>query len=114
MMAQYAVFIYERTTPEELPPEVMAAHEQLPARIAELGGRELGGLALQPPETATSIRGDLVTDGPFIETKEVLAGVFIIEARDLDHALAVAKLTPIVSGGVEVRPLLGFEVTGQS
>ena len=51
-----------------------------------------------------------MTDGPFIETKEVLAGIFVIEARDLDHALALAKLTPIVDGGVEVRPLLGFEV----
>jgi hypothetical protein len=36
--------------------------------------------------------------------------VFVIEARDLDHALALAKLTPIVEGGVEVRPLVGFEV----
>ena len=51
-----------------------------------------------------------MTDGPFIETKEALAGVFVIEARDLDHALALARLTPIVDGGVEVRPLIGFEV----
>ena len=70
----------------------------------------MAGLALEPTETATSIRGDVITDGPFIETKEVLGGVFVIEARDLDHALALAKLTPIVDGGVEVRPLLGFEV----
>jgi hypothetical protein len=110
-MAQYAVMIYERVPPEELPPEVLAAHEQLPERIAEQGGRELAGMALHPNETATSIRGGVVTDGPFIETKEVLAGVFVIEARDLDHALAIAKLTPIAEGGVEVRPLLGFEVS---
>ena len=110
-MAQYAVLIYERVPPEELPPEVLAAHEQLPERIAEQGGRELAGMALHPNETATSIRGGVVTDGPFIETKEVLAGVFVIEARDLDHALALAKLTPIAEGGVEVRPLLGFEVS---
>ena len=110
-MAQYAVLIYERVPPEELPPEVLAAHEQLPERIAEHGGRELAGMALHPNETATSIRGGVVTDGPFIETKEVLAGVFVIEARDLDHALAIAKLTPIAEGGVEVRPLLGFEVS---
>jgi hypothetical protein len=109
-MAQYAVLIYERVAPEDLPPEVMQAHGQLPGRIAELGGREVAGMALQPSETATSIRGGVVTDGPFIETKEVLAGVFVIEARDLDHALAIANLTPIVDGGVEVRPLLGFEV----
>ena len=55
-----------------------------------------------------------MTDGPFIETKEVLAGVFVIEARDLDHALALAKMTPIVDGGVEVRPLLGFEIVEAS
>jgi hypothetical protein len=110
-MAQYAVLIYERVPPEQLPPEVLAAHEQLPERIAEQGGRELAGMALHPNETATSIRGGVVTDGPFIETKEVLAGVFVIEARDLDHALAIAKLTPIAEGGVEVRPLLGFEVS---
>ena len=113
-MAQYAVLIYERVPAEELPPEVSAAHAQLPARIAELGGREVAGLALHPNETATSIRGGLVTDGPFIETKEVLAGVFVIEARDLDHALALAKLTPIVDGGVEVRPLIGFEIAEAS
>jgi hypothetical protein len=107
-MAQYAVLIYEAA--EELPPAVLDAHGRLPERIAELGGREVAGMALQPNETATTIRGGVVTDGPFIETKEALAGVFVIEARDLDHAIAVAKLTPIVDGGVEVRPLLGFEV----
>jgi hypothetical protein len=113
-MAQYAVLIFERVAPEDLPPEVLEAHGQLPARIAELGGREVAGMALQPNETATSIRDGLMTDGPFIESKEVLAGVFVIEARDLDHALALAKLTPIVDGGVEVRPLLGFEVAQAS
>ncbi len=109
-MAQYAVLIYERVAAEDLPPEVLDEHMQLPERIAELGGREVAGMALQPDETATAIRGDVVTDGPFIETKEALAGVFVIEARDLDHAIALAKLTPIVDGGVEVRPLLGFQV----
>ena len=113
-MAQYAVLIYERVAAENLPPEVLDAHMQLPERIAELGGREVAGMALQPDETATAIRGDVVTDGPFIETKEALAGVFVIEARDLDHAIALAKLTPIVDGGVEVRPLLGFEVAETS
>jgi hypothetical protein len=113
-MAQYAVLIYERVAPEDLPPEVMKAHGELPERIAEQGGREVAGMALQPNETATSIRGGVVTDGPFIETKEVLGGVFVLEARDLDHALALAKLTPIVEGGVEVRPLVGFEVVEES
>jgi hypothetical protein len=109
-MAQYAVLIYEAVPPADLPPEVMQAHGALPQRIAENGGREVAGLGLESASTATTIRNGVVTDGPFIETKEDLAGIFIIEARDLDHAIALAKLTPIVDGGVEVRPLLGFEV----
>jgi hypothetical protein len=110
-MPQYAVLIFERVPPDELPPEMKAGHGALPGRVAEAGGRIVAGLALHDPSTATVIRGDLLTDGPFIETKEVLAGVFVLEARDLDHALALAKMTPIVDGGVEVRPLIGFEVT---
>jgi hypothetical protein len=107
-MAQYAVLIYESAT--ELPPEVMEAHGTLPERVAAAGGRVVAGLALEPNETATAIRDELVTDGPFIESKEVLAGVFVLEARDLDHALELARMTPIVSGGVELRPLIGFQV----
>ena len=112
-MAQYAVMIFERETPggvEDIPPEVMEAHGRLPARVAEAGGRIVAGMALEQTGSATSIRGDLVTDGPFIESKEALAGVFVLEARDLDHALALARMTPIVDGGVEVRPLIGFEL----
>jgi hypothetical protein len=112
-MAQYAALIFERETPggvADMPPEAMEVHGRLPERIAEQGGRSVAGMALEASGTATAIRGDLVTDVPFIETKEALAGVFVIEARDLDHALALAKLTPIVNGGVEVRPLIGFEV----
>jgi hypothetical protein len=109
-MPQYAVLIYERTPSDELPPDVMAAHGALPGRVAEAGGRILAGLALQPPSTATAIRDGLLTDGPFIETKEALAGIFVLEARDLDHALQLGKMTPIVEGGVEVWPLIGFAV----
>jgi hypothetical protein len=116
-MAQYAVLIFERETPggvADIPPEVMQAHGELPDRMAEQGGRVVAGMALEQSTTATAVRGDVVTDGPFIETKEALAGVFVIEARDLDHALALAKLTPIMDGGVEVRPLLGFEIVEPS
>jgi len=113
-MAQYAVMIFERETPggaADLPPEVIEAHIALPDRVAALGGRIVAGLALEPSGTATTIRGrEMVTDGPFIESKEAIAGVFVLEARDLDHALALAKLTPIVDGGVEVRPLIDFAV----
>jgi hypothetical protein len=109
-MPQYAVLLYERVPPEELPQEVMDGHGAMPDRVAEAGGRIVAGMALRDSTTATSIRGDLLTDGPFIETKEELGGVFVIEARDLDHALTLAKMTPVVEGGVEVRPLLGFEI----
>jgi hypothetical protein len=107
-MPQYAVLIYENA--KELPAEVMQAHMDLMDKQAALGGRSLAGLALQPNETATAIRGELITDGPFVETKEVLAGIYVLEARDLDHALTLAKMTPILDGGVEVRPLLGFQI----
>jgi hypothetical protein len=109
-MPQYAVFIYEDVPPDELPEDVQAGHLGLPARIAEAGGRVVAGLAFHEAATATSVRGELLTDGPFIETKEELGGLYVLEARDLDHALALAAMTPVVKGGVEVRPLLGFEV----
>jgi len=72
----------------------------------ERGAKILGGNALQPTATATSVRADIMTDGPFVETKEVLGGYYLIEANDLDSALAIAKLCPAYFGGVEVRPIL--------
>ena len=55
----------------------------------------------------------MFTDGPFAETKEVVAGVYVLEARDLDHALELAAMTPIIDGGVEVRPIAGsFGIPG--
>jgi hypothetical protein len=113
-MAQYVILIYEReegwanATPEEFA-QSMEAHNRFPAQAEELGGKVLGGKALQPTTTATTIRGDVVTDGPFVETKEVLGGFYEIEARDLDHALAISKLCPAPYGGVEVRPVMVFE-----
>lgn len=112
-MTRYVVLIYEQQSPDwpaDMPPEVMQASEEFDGWIAEQGGRTVAGLALESSATATSIRGDVVTDGPFIETKEALAGVYILEARDLDHAIALASRTPVANGGVEVRPLLDFQV----
>ena len=70
------------------------------------GGARLGGSA-----TATSIRHDehgtaSLTDGAFAETKEVLAGYYVIEAGDLDEALEIARQVPVKFGGVEVRPII--------
>ena len=66
--------------------------------------------ALQPVETATTVRvrnGKVsITDGPFAETKEQLAGFYLIEARDLNEAInAAAKIPPAREGSVEVRPV---------
>jgi hypothetical protein len=108
-MPQYAILIFEATPAAELPPEILEAHGAVDREMVERGGKLLAGVALETDDTATSIRDGLLTDGPFIETKEGLAGITVIEARDLDHALELAKLVPIVRGGVEVRPLLGFE-----
>jgi hypothetical protein len=69
-----------------------------------------GGNALEGVSTATSIRRDAagevtVTDGPFAETKEALGGYYLIDAADLDEAIAIAKQVPAPFGGVEVRPI---------
>jgi hypothetical protein len=108
MTVQYAVLIFEQM--RDLPPDVLEAHGALADRIAEQGGRVVAGMALEESSTATTIRNSVLTDGPFVETKEALAGIYVLEARDLDHALALAALTPVVDGGVEVRPLAGFQV----
>ncbi|HMG45505.1 MAG TPA: YciI family protein [Acidimicrobiales bacterium] len=112
-MTQYVVLIFQRELPggvADIPPEIMQANEELDGKIAEQGGRVVAGLALEPSTTATVIRGDVITDGPFIETKEALAGLYVLAARDLDHAISLARMTPTVEGCVEVRPLLDFVV----
>ncbi len=109
-MAQYVVLQYAPTPgdPGDIPSEEMDAFIRYSSLIEEKGGAILAGHALASSETATTVRGDLVTDGPFLEAKEVLAGFCIIEARDLDHALELAKLNPATwRGAVEVRPLVG-------
>jgi hypothetical protein len=56
---------------------------------------------------ATSIRENSITDGPYVEAKELVAGFYVIEAPDLDAALAIAGTNPAIreGGGVEVRPV---------
>ncbi|MDQ3071197.1 MAG: YciI family protein [Acidobacteriota bacterium] len=66
--------------------------------------------ALQPVHTAATVRirdGKVsVTDGPFAETKEQLAGFYLIEARDLNEAIQIAsKIPPAREGSIEVRPV---------
>jgi hypothetical protein len=112
-MAEYMILIFEdensyATASPQVLGEVMEAHNRFAGQVAEKGGKIVEGRALQPTATATTIRGDVVTDGPFIETKEAIGGYYLIEARDLDHALDIAKLCPARFGGVEVRPIMVF------
>jgi hypothetical protein len=78
------------------------------------GGHCLASEALQPVATATTVRlrnGQLsVTDGPFAETKEQLAGFYLVEARDLNEAIQLAsRIPPVRVGSVEVRPIRELE-----
>lgn len=73
------------------------------------GGHFVGGEALQEPKSAVTLRyggkGVDVTDGPYAETKEYLGGILILEARDLNHAIALMSKHPGVRfGPFEIRP----------
>lgn len=117
---KYVLLIYDENTanPAPEPPDPMVlAHvtDEYNAYTAELdrAGVRLAGEALQPNPTATSVRvrdGQTVTtDGPFAETKEGLGGFYLIEAPDLDAALAWAAKCPGAKyGTMEVRPVLDF------
>jgi hypothetical protein len=114
-MAEYLILIHGDEKAMEaggqaLWDELMAGHNA----FGEKHGPSIrGGNALQSVGTATSIRheGDraLVTDGPFAETKETLGGYYLVEAKDLDEAIGIAKDVPAPSGGVEVRPVRVFD-----
>ena len=109
-MAQYAVLIYANDSAHsaDATPEDLAVHDRY-ARELTGSGEMAVAFALAPVATATSIRGDVVTDGPFVDAKEVIAGFYVIDAPDLDAALAIAGRNPAVQqgGGVEVRPVAG-------
>jgi hypothetical protein len=113
-MAEYLILIFDDEATWEAASKsdfdrIMQGHNAFPEQAAALGGKVVGGKALQPTGTATSVRGDVVTDGPFAETKEALGGYYLVEAADLDQALAIGKLIPVLNGGVEVRPVMVFE-----
>jgi hypothetical protein len=77
-------------------------------------GHFKAGDGLQPTSTATTVRvrdgKTLTTDGPFAETSEQLAGYYLVEAKDLDTALAVAARIPgAKNGSVEVRPVMVYD-----
>jgi hypothetical protein len=109
-MAQYAVLIYagDSAHGSDATPEDLAAHNRYAQELQDAGCMA-AAFALEPIATATTIRGDVVTDGPFVDAKEVVAGFYVIDAPDLDAALRIAGRNPATQqgGGVEVRPVAG-------
>ena len=116
-MAQYAVLIYADDSAHAL--EATAADtESCDQHADELtdSGSMLLAYALTPREMATSVRAAGVTEGPFLDATEVVAGFYILEAPDLDAALAIAATNPVIQegGGVEVRPVHSGGLVGSA
>ena len=81
-------------------------------------GHLIAGTPLHAVHTATTVRvrngRPTVTDGPFAETKEALAGFYLLEARDLNAAIQLAsKIPPAKYGSIEIRPTRELEVNSQ-
>lgn len=111
---QYILQIFSSTAGaefEELPEEQQRSIFAEYVAINDEPG-VVGGAQLQPPETATTVRVDdgetLLTDGPFAEAKEYLGGYYLVNADNLDAALAIAAKIPAarMGGAIEVRPLV--------
>ena len=115
---RYALLAY--TDSEVLDHRPEAETRRVHAGVAEVLARPnvTGWLRLQRVESATTVRHDrgttLLTDGPFVDSKDFLGGFIIVEAENLDGALAVAgELQELVQGGaIEVRPVLEEPLVG--
>ncbi|MFJ9377132.1 YciI family protein [Streptomyces sp. NPDC101455] len=110
---KYVLLICTPVDAEELSPAEIADDPRFTAYIDEVRSRDLmrGGARLRPSADATTVRvqGDevLLSDGPFVESKEYVAGIDIIEVADLDEAISLASRHPaaLAGGSVEVRPV---------
>ena len=114
---RYLLLIYnEEVDPSTIDPADMQgemdAYNKFTEEVTRRGGY-LGGEALQPTSTATTVRvrnGETITtDGPFAETKEALGGYYLVNASDLDEAIKIAAMIPGAKrGSIEVRPIWEF------
>jgi hypothetical protein len=116
---KYAILIYDTNSanpsaeppPPEVIKQVMDEYNAYTEMLRSSGVFQAGE-ALQPVQTATTIRQqdgrNVMTDGPFAETTEALGGFYIVEAKDLDEALALGAACPGVKfgGSIEVRPVV--------
>lgn len=114
---QYAFLIFtdpaaSATMTQEEITTLMQGYQAFTQEVMERGILD-GGQKLQPPRTATTVRvrnaQTLITEGPFAETKEQLAGFFVLNCNDLDEAVTLAARLPDVhSGSIEVRPVMNL------
>jgi len=114
---RYLCLIYDEeskwgTMPKEQAEAMMGEYFAFTEGIKQ-SGHYVGGEALQPTQTATTVRvrgGKIsTTDGPFAETKEHLGGYYLINAKDLNDAIAVAAKIPSSRiGSIEIRPIQEF------
>jgi hypothetical protein len=118
-MPQYMLLIYNPVEGGPTPEEMAAQHQRWMSYTEDLNtaGLLVGGEALRGVDVATTVRvrgaQTQVTDGPFAETKEFLAGYYLIDAADLDTALSWAGRMPNIEyGSVEVRPV--WDVSGSA
>jgi hypothetical protein len=110
---RYLLLIYEvERNLEPSSAEARQSSMRYAAFTSEVRERGLfkAGEALEPTNTATTVRvrdgHALVTDGPFAETKEFLGGFYLLDCRDLDEAIELAKKIPAVQrGSIEIRPI---------
>ena len=116
---QYLLLIYDaekdlRALPETERRQINTDYTAFTKEI-HASGHFKGGDALQSIDTATTVRvrdgKPQITDGPFAETREQLGGFYLIEAKDLDEATAIAARIPSARyGSIEIRPVMNFSV----
>jgi hypothetical protein len=116
---QYALLIYEPQAESYAEGEdgqawkdILNAHHAFGGELAQSGAMR-GGAGLKSTDTATTVRvtgeGRTVHDGPFAETREQLGGFYLVEANDLDGAIAWARKLPVAgNGSIEIRPCVGM------
>jgi len=110
---KYMLLIYldEKSPLSEAERQACYAESTELAHQLQANGQYVSANPLHPTETATSVRiregKRMVTDGPFAETREQLGGYFLVEAKNLDEAIAIASRIPMAKKGtVEVRPVI--------
>jgi len=110
-MPQFAVLIYSDDSAHE-PDKTAATSDEIAIcddHAAELASQATmtAAWAFTPRTLARAVRADGITKGPFVDSRQVVAGVYILDAPDLDAALATAASNPVLrqGGGLEVRPI---------